>query len=100
MNTDIDYLGLPTETDPSVDAMPPDEHRTEITQTGRWTYAVQLVTTCYFQIPGKPELRTHEMCRPQPAFALGRRWAESKARRLLAAARREQERKAATEVIP
>ncbi len=71
--------------------LPPEEYRAEITQIGRWTYEVQLITRL------KGGLLEFNL--EQPPIVLGRRWAESKARRMLATHRRADRRRGNRTVI-
>lgn len=92
------YPGLPLDRHANDDE-PLDEHRAEIRQLGRWTYEVQLITTHHITLPGVPKPQTVDMCLQSPPVVLGRRWAKSKARRMVAAAYRDDERKANRTVI-
>lgn len=89
-----DHPGPPAETAPDL----ADRHRAETRQIGRWLYEVQLITSSATTLPGGNPFSI-DMCLQQPPVVIGRRWAESKARRMLAAAYRDDARKAATEVI-
>ncbi len=65
--------------------LPPEEYLTEITQIGRWTYEVQLIT----RLKGG----LLEFSLEQAPIVLGPRWAAWKARRMLAACRRDDQRR-------
>lgn len=74
-------------------AEPAEKRWTEITQIGRWTYRVQLKTSSL--VLGS--WITTELL--DPPHVPGRRWARWKARRMLAAEARRDERRRNTQIL-